>query len=135
MNHRKTYRNAGKKWTTTEEQELLTNIQQYRGNIQEIAEVHGRSVIALNLRIAHLIRLFLEEQPKSVVANMFYKTEKDIDDLLASHAEKTAATTANRNRPAQMMQDIVDRLERIEDMMEKLLKRTKKPTKKKSKNI
>lgn len=114
------HRNAGKKWTSSEEQELLTNIQQYRGSVREIAEVHGRSETAVNIRIANLIKQFLEQHPKEAVAGMFYKTEKEMDDLL-TNVEK-----ASRNSRQNQMQEVMDRLDRIELRIEKLLKLSKK---------
>ena len=120
----KMYRNAGKKWTTSEEQELLSNIQQYRGNVREISDVHGRSTTAVNIRIAQLIKQFLEQHPKEAVAGMFYKSEKEVDDLL-SHAEKASTRQTKPNQ----MQDIIERLDRVEDMLTKIMKGLRKKKK------
>jgi hypothetical protein len=114
------YRNAGKKWTPSEEQELLTNIQQYRGSVKEIADVHGRSETAVNIRIASLMKQFLDQHPKEAVAGMFYKTEKEMDDMLAN-VEK-----ASRNSHQNQMQEVMDRLDRIEEVVVKLLKLLRK---------
>lgn len=121
------HRNAGKKWTQQEEQELMMNIQQYRGNIRDIAEVHGRSETAVNIRIANLIKQLLDQHPKEAVAGMFYKSEKEMDDLLMS-VEK-----ASRNSRQNQLQDVVDRLDRIEEMLAKLLKKKSSKKKKHSK--
>lgn len=122
----KMHRNAGKKWTGSEEQELLSNIQQYRGNVQEISDVHGRSTTAVNIRIAQLIKQLLEQHPKEAVAGMFYKSEKEVDDLLNS-VEKAST---RQSKPDQM-QHVVERLDRMEDMLVKIMKslRKKKKTK------
>lgn len=121
----KMHRNAGKKWTSSEEQELLSNIQQYRGNVQEISDVHGRSTTAVNIRIAQLIKQLLEQHPKEAVAGMFYKSEKEVDDLLNS-VEK--ASTRRQMKPDQM-QDIAERLDRMEDMLVKIMKSLRKKKK------
>lgn len=131
MQHNRTssssYRNAGKKWTASEEQELLANIQQYRGNIHEIADVHGRSTTAVHLRIAGMVKSYLEEHPKSVVANIFQKTEKEIDELLHT-AEKTISAKKISATDV-TMDEIVDRLDRIEVLLHKCWKRlSKKPS-------
>jgi len=122
----KMHRNAGKKWTNSEEQELLSNIQQYRGNVQEISDVHGRSTTAVNIRIAQLIKQLLEQHPKEAVAGMFYKSEKEVDDLLNS-VEKAST---RQSKPDQM-QHVMERLDRMEDMLVKIMKslRKKKKTK------
>jgi hypothetical protein len=120
----KMHRNAGKKWTVSEEQELLSNIQQYRGNVQEISDVHGRSTTAVNIRIAQLIKQLLEQHPKEAVAGMFYKSEKEVDDLLNS-VEKAST---RQSKPDQM-QHVMERLDRMEDMLVKIMKSLRKKKK------
>jgi hypothetical protein len=119
------YRNAGKKWTPSEEQELLTNIQQYRGNVREISDVHGRSETAVNIRIASLMKKLLDQHPKEAVAGMFYKTEEEMDELLA-HVDRSSKT--NRQHSTQ---EVIERLDRIEEAIMRLIKITKKTKSKK----
>ena len=71
----RTTRNAGKPWSQSEEEELIRNVQQYRGSIREVAEVHGRSPVAINMRIASIVRRMVnaEGMAKSTVANLFFE--------------------------------------------------------------
>ena len=64
--------NAGKSWTFDEEQLLIEHIQKYDNDIENIAELHGRSVIALNMRIDMLIRKMIQEgQSKQKIGKLY----------------------------------------------------------------
>jgi len=109
----KPYRNAGKSWTPTEEEELVRNYQQYRGNMTEIAEVHGRSEIAIQMRVSVMIKRFIKEggMSKNDVARLFFKQMKEVDDILKT------------TEPKKKNDEVIDRLTRIEEILTKILRR------------
>lgn len=114
-------RNAGKSWTNQEEEELLRNIQQYRGSVGEIAEVHGRSVVAINMRIAIIIRKLVDSQgmDRKSVANLFFKSSEQIDEVLQNNNNKKN----NNNHSTNQMNEIAVRLDHIEFLLDKILKK------------
>ena len=111
-------RNAGKSWTNQEEEELLRNIQQYRGSIGEIAEVHGRSAVAINMRIAIIIRKLVdgEGMDRKSVANLFFKTSEQIDEVLQNN-------TNHKKNSTNQINEIAVRLDHIECLLDKILKK------------
>lgn len=113
-------RNAGKSWTNQEEEELLRNIQQYRGSIGEIAEVHGRSVVAINMRIASLVRKLVDDEgmDKKSVGNLFFRKPEQIDEILQNHNNKKINSNNN-----QIINEIVVRLDHIESLLDRILKK------------
>ena len=124
-------RNAGKPWSPSEEEELLRNVQQYRGGIREIAEVHGRSAIAINLRIASIIRRMVnaEGMNRVAVGNLFFKSAEEVEEILNPSTSNNNNTTSSTKRPTvastiqEMEHRIVSKLEHIESQLRKISKK------------
>lgn len=112
-------KNSGKNWTSTEEQELLNHINVYNGNVDIIAELHGRSTTAINMRIELLIRRMIEidKESKTVVSQKFRKSMDEINEILKQ--DKPSSTNHSQ-------QAIIDRLDRIEKLLEKVAIRQNK---------
>lgn len=119
-------KNSGKNWSSTEEQELISHINVYNGNVDIIAEIHGRSVMAINMRIELLIRKMIEveKESKSVVAQKFRKSLEEINDILKQTPSSSSKNEGNNNKV------ILDRLDRIEKLLEKVALRQNKLLKK-----
>jgi hypothetical protein len=112
-------KNSGKNWSSTEEQELLNHMNVYNGNVDIIAELHGRSTTAINMRLELLIRrmIEIEKESKAVVAQKFRKSLDEINEILKQQKPSSA------NNPSQA---IMDRLDRIEKLLEKVAIRQNK---------
>lgn len=108
------FKNSGKNWTSQEEQELLNHISIYNGNLEIIAEMHERSVVAINMRIELLIRRMVIEkkESKTVIAQKFRKTIDEINEILKQHPPSKNSNSSDNQ--------ILDRLDRIEKLLEKI---------------
>lgn len=124
-------RNAGKPWSSSEEEELIRNVQQYRGDIRAVAEVHGRSGVAINMRIASIIRRMVnaEGMDPNTVANLFFKSPQEMEEVLSPKSQTSSSTT---KRPSmtqtvqEMEQDLCTVLIKVESMEKMLRKISKK---------
>ena len=112
-------KNSGKNWTSTEEQELMNHINVYNGNVDIIAELHGRSTTAINMRIELLIKRMIEndKESKAVISQKFRKSVDEINEILKQHKP----SSSNNSQQA-----IIDRLDRIEKLLEKVAIRQNK---------
>ena len=127
----RTTRNAGKPWSQSEEEELIRNVQQYRGSIREVAEVHGRSPVAINMRIASIVRRMVnaEGMAKSTVANLFFKSSEDVDELLRPPSSSANKRVSSMQQLDMNVSVILDRLDVIEQLLLQLIKKNKKARK------
>jgi hypothetical protein len=123
-------KNSGKNWSSTEEQELVNHMNVYNGNIEIIAEIHGRSVIAINMRIELLIRRMIEidKESKTVVAQKFRKSIEEINDILKQPRQGQGQGQGNIKGDGISL--ILERLDRMEKLLEKISIRQNKLLKK-----
>ena len=115
--------NAGKSWTFDEEQLLIEHIQKYDNDIENIAELHGRSMIALNMRIDMLIRKMIQEgQSKQKIGKLFRKTDDEIHLILSQQQSQNEHKSSYENQN----KDIHIKLQDIENVLLKIFKKIKK---------
>ena len=92
----------------------------YNGNIEIIAELHERSVTAINMRIELLIRRMIEQkESKTVIAQKFRKTIEEINEILKQQPLSKTKTSSDNTQ-------ILERLDRIERLLEKICNRQNK---------
>jgi hypothetical protein len=114
--------NAGKSWTLEEEQLLIEHVQKYDNDIENIAELHGRSAIALNMRIDIIIRKMINEgQSKQKIAKLFRKTDDDINMILSNTSSQNQNNYENKSHDTNQK-----KLQDIENLLMKIMKKLKK---------
>lgn len=110
MNSTRNMLNAGKQWTPTEEEQLLQRLQQNWSYLQ-IAREHNRSIRAIEMRVETLIRKHCHAGcTKAELVSTFKKTPDEIDQIMIGERSSNPMD---------------QRLQRIEDMLEKLYKKQK----------
>lgn len=111
---KKTYENAGKNWTENEEKLLITNIEKYNNNMDIISGIHGRSVKAIQMRIASLITKMLTKGETRDQIKRIFRID-DIDGFILENMKNEEDTKI-----------ILKKLDRLENLVMKILKRLPK---------
>jgi hypothetical protein len=124
--------NIGKIWTSQEELELLDELSDKKP-LNEIAKSHGRSFKAIQMRIEYMIRKHYNEQkyPLSHLCSLYNKDEDEIKTILNNDTSKEYKSAPNQNFSSSKktseskLDEIQKKLETIEKLLTKLLKKMK----------
>jgi len=126
--------NRGKSWETEEELQLLREIQQRPTlSLEVVAQQHGRSVKAIQLRLASLFRKEVQQlsgeegiSSARLLSKKYGLPEHQICSLLAMQATETLPPRPSPSPSAMThseWEDLMGRLDRIERLVKKLYKR------------
>ena len=111
---KKIYENAGKSWTPDEEKTLINNIEKYHNNMDIISNIHGRSIKAIQMRIASLITKMLKNgDTRDQIKKIFHID--DIDGYILENMKNEDDSKI-----------ILRKLDQLEHLIMKILKRLPK---------
>jgi transposase-like protein len=116
------YKNSGKPWTSEEEAQLVRHVEMYGQDVAKIAEAHGRSVVAINMRIESIIRQLVrkQNQPIPIVGRIFSKSSDEIEEILKPPSHRRNSRV---NDQAQKLEELNQKMDRVLVILKKLLKR------------
>lgn len=116
------YKNSGKPWTSEEEAQLVRHVEMYGNDVTKIAEAHGRSIVAINMRIEFIIRQLVrkQNQPIPMVARIFNKSSDEIDQILKPPSNRRNSRV---NDQALKLEELNQKMDRVLILLKKLSKR------------
>ena len=120
----KRYENSGKNWSIDEENQLIQNIEMYNDK-NRIAEIHGRSMKAINMRLAMIMTRCLKQgDTKANVAHKFKMTESEMDTFVNENINKKHDDNPKNDIPNN--DQVMKKLDRIETLLLKIYRHNKK---------
>ena len=119
---------VGNKWTEEEEQRMIEGFQQGR-TMERMAKDHQRTPKAMEMRRDHLLRKLSSHSNVSELSQLFRMTTDQVQVILSSTPPPPSSATTGKGggvapfEPA--LQEMLQRLVRMETLMEKMYKRIK----------
>jgi hypothetical protein len=114
--------NYGKLWTKEEELQLIDEIADKK-EITDIANSHGRTVKAINMRVENLIvKQYREKYTLSSLMNLYNKSEEEIRAIIKKN-EIDNSYTIKQNSPSNFdYEKIMSRLDTLEKYIVRIYK-------------
>ncbi len=123
------YKMSGQKWTEKEMSELILEMKSGK-SIQDMALLHNRSEIAIQLRMASILQEKLKFKQKKQIAAEFNLTLNSFDNIL-TNADRYTKTKLDCTQPKstisflEKIQEIENKLETIEKYCKVIVKKLK----------
>jgi len=114
---------VGNKWTEEEEQRMVQGFQSGK-SLEDIANDHQRTPKAIEMRRDHILRKLSTKASVAELAPMFHMETREVKDILASAPPPPTPKEHHLSSHPDMKQ-VLQRLENIETLMEKMYKRIK----------
>lgn len=110
----------GNKWSEDEEQRMVKGFQAGK-NIEDMAKDHQRTPKAMEMRRDALLRKLSSKASTPELASMFGMHATEVRDILAALPVEPSSATPKT------LEAILQRLDRIETLVEKTYRRLKNP--------
>lgn len=123
------YKMSGQKWTEKEMSELILEMKSGK-SIQDMALLHNRSEIAIQLRMASILQEKLKFKQKKQIAAEFNLTPNSFDNIL-TNADRYTKKKLDHTQPkstisfSEKIQGIENKLETIEKYCKLIVKKLK----------
>lgn len=123
------YKMSGQKWTEKEMSELMLEMKSGK-SIQDMALLHNRSEIAIQLRMASILQEKLKFKQKKQIAAEFNLTLNSFDNIL-TNADRYTKKKLDYTQPKstisflEKIQEIENKLETIEKYCKVIVKKLK----------
>lgn len=123
------YKMSGQKWTEREISELMLEMKSGK-SIQDMALLHNRSEIAIQLRMASILQEKLKFKQKKQIAAEFNLTLNSFDNIL-TNADRYTKKKLDYTQPKstisflEKIQEIENKLETIEKYCKVIVKKLK----------
>ena len=117
----------GNKWSEDEEQRMVKGLHEGR-SLEDMAKDHQRTPKAMEMRRDVLLRKLSGKASLAELATMFSMRTNEVRDILAAPPPAPIESSSSNNNGTQKSLDaIVQRLDRLEVLVEKIYRRLKNP--------